>query len=152
MKVITIQQPWASLIVLGAKKIETRSWATRYRGPILIHASAAMPKLNRELCATEAFATYLSNAGPLPLGAIIGRAVLRMVYPTDHLLSCFRFSPSSYCPHEVNFGDYSAGRYGWCLEDVVRFETPIPAKGQLGLWEFPNDLLPKQTHRVMRGL
>lgn len=40
MKVITIWQPWASLIVLGHKKIETRGWATKYRGPLLIHAAA----------------------------------------------------------------------------------------------------------------
>ncbi len=39
MKAITIHQPWASLIVVGAKRFETRSWETKYRGPIAIHAS-----------------------------------------------------------------------------------------------------------------
>ena len=39
MKVISVLQPWASLIVMGAKKIETRSWQTKYTGELLIHAS-----------------------------------------------------------------------------------------------------------------
>lgn len=39
MKALTIWQPWASLLVSGQKKYETRSWATAYRGPIAIHAA-----------------------------------------------------------------------------------------------------------------
>lgn len=38
MKAITIRQPWASLIAAGVKTIETRSWSTKYRGPLAIHA------------------------------------------------------------------------------------------------------------------
>jgi len=38
LKAITILQPWASLIACGAKQIETRSWATKYRGQLAIHA------------------------------------------------------------------------------------------------------------------
>lgn len=43
MKALTIRQPWASLIALGVKHIETRSWSTRYRGPLAIHAGKAWP-------------------------------------------------------------------------------------------------------------
>ena len=43
MKALTIRQPWASLIALGVKTIETRSWPTRYRGPIAIHAGLRHP-------------------------------------------------------------------------------------------------------------
>lgn len=45
MKALTIRQPWASLIALGVKTIETRSWRTNYRGPIAIHAGLTKPKL-----------------------------------------------------------------------------------------------------------
>ena len=38
MKALTIQQPWASVITMGVKTIETRSWSTKYRGPLAIHA------------------------------------------------------------------------------------------------------------------
>lgn len=40
VKTLTLLQPWASLVACGAKKIETRSWATKYRGPLAIHAAA----------------------------------------------------------------------------------------------------------------
>ena len=43
MKAITLRQPWASLVALGVKAIETRSWSTRYRGPLAIHAAARQP-------------------------------------------------------------------------------------------------------------
>lgn len=43
MKVIVIRQPWAWLIVNGYKDIENRTWATRYRGTLLIQASASLP-------------------------------------------------------------------------------------------------------------
>ena len=47
MKIITIRQPWAYLIVNGSKNIENRTWPTSYRGPVLIHASL---NPNRALC------------------------------------------------------------------------------------------------------
>ena len=43
MKFLTIRQPWAQLIAVGAKTIETRSWSTSYRGPLAIHAGKAWP-------------------------------------------------------------------------------------------------------------
>lgn len=39
MKAITIWQPWAEFVAAGVKHNETRSWATKYRGPIAIHAA-----------------------------------------------------------------------------------------------------------------
>jgi hypothetical protein len=38
MKAITLYQPWATLVAMGKKRIETRSWSTNYRGPLAIHA------------------------------------------------------------------------------------------------------------------
>ncbi len=49
MKAITIWQPWATLLAIGAKKYETRSWATNYRGPIAIHAAVKRPPNQGEL-------------------------------------------------------------------------------------------------------
>ncbi|MFA5169832.1 MAG: ASCH domain-containing protein [Candidatus Paceibacterota bacterium] len=50
MKAITVIQPWTSLIALGEKKIETRSWKTNYRGPLAIHASKTIPTYAKEIC------------------------------------------------------------------------------------------------------
>jgi hypothetical protein len=44
MKFLTIRQPWASLIAVGAKQIETRPFSTTYRGPLAIHAGKAIPE------------------------------------------------------------------------------------------------------------
>ena len=53
MKVLSLWQPWATLMAIGAKKIETRHWYTRYRGPLVIHAAKTLQgikecDLNRE--------------------------------------------------------------------------------------------------------
>lgn len=47
IKALTIRQPWAQLIALGVKTIETRSWSTRYRGPLAIHAGTSRPKCSQ---------------------------------------------------------------------------------------------------------
>jgi hypothetical protein len=39
--------------------------------------------------------------------------------------------------NEYQYGYYSEGRFAWALIDVKRLPTPIPAKGQLGLWNYP---------------
>lgn len=44
---LSLWQPWASLVALGAKTIETRSWSTKYRGPLLIHAARREPEWGR---------------------------------------------------------------------------------------------------------
>ena len=89
MKALTIWQPWASLLVSGQKKYETRSWATAYRGPIAIHA--AMRPVRRTI---DALAADKEGSGwnvlerldglfirpgaldQLPTGAIVGKAIL----------------------------------------------------------------------------
>lgn len=45
MKAITLHQPWASLIALGVKTVETRSWNTNYRGTLAIHAGLHDPPM-----------------------------------------------------------------------------------------------------------
>ncbi len=55
MKVLRLTQPWASLVAIGAKKIETRSWGTKYRGPLAIHAAKGFPQDAQHLCSREPF-------------------------------------------------------------------------------------------------
>lgn len=66
MKAITLTQPWATLVAIGAKQIETRSWATSYRGPLAIHAAANYgrggAKAHKALCGTEPFCSVLNAA------------------------------------------------------------------------------------------
>lgn len=69
-KIISIRQPWATLIVHGVKDIENRSWATRYRGPVLVHASLR-PSIYSLADVARQFGIDLPQV-ELPLGGIVG--------------------------------------------------------------------------------
>lgn len=147
MKVLSVLQPWATLIVMGAKKIETRSWNTKYRGPLLIHASKGKKAGGWELATVaNQFGIKKPAFDDLPFGAIIGQANIIETASTNNLLPNLFNEPtitgdSKYSflhltEQEKAFGDYSPDRYGWLLADPFQFETPIPVKGNLGLWEY----------------
>ncbi|MCA0850378.1 ASCH domain-containing protein [Salipiger thiooxidans] len=75
MKALSIRQPWADAIIWHGKDVENRTWSTRYRGPVLIHAAKAWGPREREDLAfvEEMTGTKLEIDKPL-LGGIIGRA------------------------------------------------------------------------------
>lgn len=132
MRALTLTQPWATLVALGAKKIETRSWRTAYRGPLMIHAAKGFPAAARALCYQQPFAAVLGGAGlntpdDLPRAALVAEVTLLDVVPTT------RCDPGS--DRERAFGDYSSGRFAWIFQhDVRMLPTPIPCRGMLGLW------------------
>nr|WP_240927579.1 ASCH domain-containing protein [Paenibacillus thiaminolyticus] len=87
MKAITIIQPWATLIALGEKNFETRGWATKYRGPLAIHAGK---KVDREACEMEpiksTLAEYGYTADELPTGAVVAIAELTECWSVSRCL------------------------------------------------------------------
>lgn len=131
MKVLTIKQPWATLIMQGDKRYEFRSWQTKYRGDLLIHAGKGKDKdaINR-------LAKYLPKE--LPYGKILGKVTLA---------DCIKMSPNlKEMLLRENKDIYAKStfseEYGWKIENVEVFEKPIEAKGKLNLWEY--DLKEKQ--------
>lgn len=149
MKALMLTQPWATLVALGKKKIETRSWATSYRGPLAIHAAKGFPRPARNLTAQEPFFSALGkgfNYDYLPLGAVIATCelvnVMRIPAPggpslfplTDRERQVLvRLPPPN---PEFSFGDYTPGRWAWLLANIKALPEPIPATGSLGLWEW----------------
>ena len=132
-KALSLLQPWASLVVMGLKKIETRSWQTAYRGTLFIHAS--LGKKGKVLAREAPFSKYVSDFDRLPFGAVIGKVELEDVLPVEALF----YSDAKLATltlEEKAFGDYTKGRYAWLLSEPVLFEKPIPVKGSLGLWPF----------------
>lgn len=127
MKALSLHQPWASLVAVGAKRVETRSWRTHHRGRVAIHA-ARFPGL-LHLAREEPFAAALRGI-ELPLGVVLATARLVDCVPTVCGLS------RSLTAVEHAFGDYSEGRWAWLLEDVEPLATPVPARGYPGLWEW----------------
>jgi hypothetical protein len=141
MKCLSIVQPWASLVVLGAKKFETRGWRTSHRGPLAIHASRKFPDAARALCQTEPFRSALLRGGyrtpaDLPRGALVGAAELMDCVPTPHVSSVL---PSEH--PELLFGDYRPGRWAWRLVDPIRLLEPRHYSGRLGIFEIADSLL-----------
>jgi len=144
VKALTVTQPWATLIAVGAKHAETRSSAAGYRGPLAIHATHRFPARARELCETDPFRLALDQAGitgpaALPCGMVEATCRLAAVHPTSTPLPV---AWPAGC-HEVVFGNYGPGRYAWLLTDVTPLTRPVPAHGALGLWTWaPSQPLP----------
>ena len=147
MKALTLYQPWASLIALGEKKIETRSWPTMYRGELAIHAG----KTNfTQFGEVEPFRTVLEKHGlhyrTLPTGVIIATCVLvdcqEVAYPIGYPYRDKAFLKNGKCVegNEYAFGDYAPGRYAWILADIKPLDKTIPARGKQGLWNWEDSL------------
>ena len=148
MKAITIWQPWAELIILGFKKIETRSWETNYRGRIAIHAGK-FHRMPHEvytdiaeaigITSEEYWDSWLGQAERgigVQFGAIIGSAKLVDVCHfwrlNGHLTA-----------REQALGNFGPDRYGWIMENPIRCDPPIAMKGRQGLWETNGKEMPR---------
>ena len=151
MKTLTLTQPWATLVAIGAKRIETRSWKTEYRGPLAIHAAKSFPAYAKD-CAQNArvFRRALGWPEPpspitqewldaikcslyaLPLGQVLATCRLTACTPTEVLdngSNVFSVSLPQLSEQEKAFGNYETGRYGFTLEDIEPLKVPVPAKG-----------------------
>lgn len=144
MKTLTLTQPWATLVAIGAKRIETRSWTTAYRGPLAIHAAQGYPRWAQEESIRRPFYDALKpwfEQHPnqeLPRGAIVATASLTgcvrvRKYADPVALQTFEVHAA---PHEREFGDYAIGRWMWLLSDIEMIAQPVAARGSLGLWEW----------------
>ncbi|WP_297428944.1 ASCH domain-containing protein [Clostridium sp.] len=139
MKVLTLRQPWATLIAIREKLIETRSWKTDYRGPLLIHAGKSIDK---EACEDYFIKETLHIHGftqyNLPTGVILAKVNLidciKIDVGTDpKLRKAFLENGKVLRGNEYSFGDYTPGRYAWKLSNITNIK-PIKAKGRLSLW------------------
>lgn len=165
MRAVSLHQPWASAVALGAKRIETRSWSTKYRGPLAIHAAKRLNKneLIHYGCVWN-WCGALRGAGKrmgdgkllwdlLPFGAIVA---------TCNVVDCR--DSGSFTGHEIDaprrpdrignslleeglqwterqMGDFTLGRFGWVLENIQALATPVPFKGMQGFFNVPDELL-----------
>lgn len=166
MIALTLTQPWATLVAIGAKRIETRSWGSAYRGPIAIHAAKGFPADARDFVYAKIVRACLAphfrfdESTPvdkqLPRGCVLAAARLVNCVQTELCESCdgcrwyeggvvscqdcggrgSRPRGVKLTNQEAAFGNYEERRFAWILEDIVALPEPIPAKGALGLWEW----------------
>lgn len=134
MKVISLLEPWASLIKEKVKYIETRSWKTNYRGEIYIHASKRKLTKNDYIKYSKQL-SLLKNTD-FKYGYIIAKCKLvDCKYMDNKLIEKIQKNQNEYI-----CGGYSIGRYAWILENIEMLETPIQAKGQLGIWNYEENI------------
>jgi hypothetical protein len=115
MKILTIRQPWAHLIVNGTKDIENRDWSTKYRGAFLVHAAQ---RIDLEGCERHRI-----SPDKLQTGGVIG---------TAEIVDCVDRHPSR----------WFEGKYGFVLRKRKRLPF-TPWNGALGLRDAPPRLLRK---------
>lgn len=139
IKVISLWQPWASLMALGAKRFETRHWTTDYRGTIAIHAARHRDDESEMYFEYPEFAGVLRKGGyrkfdDLPLGAVIAIADFTHIFQTEKL-------KAKISAQERDFGNYADGRFAWWFQNARMIE-PIPLRGEKGLfdWVLPTDV------------
>lgn len=132
VKVISLWQPWASLVAYGIKVEETRTWKTTHRGPLAIHAAKRTaqykfiardaPELHK-LCTGVFGANY---AKALPRGAVVGKV---------NLVECIR--TEDWEPSDVSriCGDFRPGRFAWLFNHPRKIQPPILLRGQQNIWE-----------------
>lgn len=158
MKALTIWQPWASAISLGYKHFETRGWATKYRGPIAIHAAARLPKkseillLQEEYCLGESLITFGFENKEVTIRSyddiIAGRPCTILPHSSivalAELTDCIAIKDEfidKLDGTELALGCYEEGRYAWKLENIVSLNPTIPCKGRQGLWNVDDKFL-----------
>ena len=154
MKGFTLWEPWASLVAQGLKRNETRSWSTRYRGVLAIHAAKTdrdvgpiqrifdvgeISRFNR-----RAFMKAVKNGWPL--GKVVAVVELVDCIPTEQAVK------EGLTKMEKAAGDYSAGRFAWIFKNIRRVDPPIAWRGAQGLWNVPLDLESELTLTVSKDL
>jgi activating signal cointegrator 1 len=132
IRAISLWQPWAQLIALGAKRYETRSWSTTFRGLLAIHAAKTRNPDVVHFFRDDRFQMVLKPAGytsldALPFGAMICVVELVNVWRAEEVIH-------DLSAQERAFGNYAVGRYAWELEFVKVFVNPVPVMGKQGLW------------------
>ena len=129
MKVLSLTEPYATLIKNGIKTIETRSWKTSYRGKLYIHASST--KIPKEYKENKKLMS-LVDLNELNYGNIICSCEL-----VDCIEMSTEFKEILLKENKDIYTDSSfKENYGWKLENVEVFDKPIETKGKLGLWEY----------------
>lgn len=143
MKAVSLYQPYASLMAVGEKQYETRSWPTKHRGPIAIHATIGFPRWCRENCERFPFDRALAEHD-LDLADLVGLCshIVAVVNVVDCVETHGRAPTTEVgCgAYEFYFGDYSKGRWAWITSSVTRLERPVRvARGWQGIWNVQPD-------------
>lgn len=128
-RVLSVKQPWAWAIATGRKKVENRSWTTRYRGSVYIHASTKRDREGVDFLHTKRVAV----PSDLPSGVVI--AVAELVDVVEGA-------------EGRRFGFWFSGPYGLVFKNVRLLKRPVATRGKLGLFR-PSPALMRAVNRQL---
>lgn len=178
LRTISLHQPWATLVAIGAKRIETRSWKTDYRGPLCIHAAKRWKPNDIHTMFNDSYgfwrAAFSAFEGYFQQNKIWTSAKLKSLMPlgklvaTCRLVDCIPVEKVSWellqrtvgthegracC--EAQLGNYNRGRYAWLLEDIREIPGPIPYRGHQSFFSVPfftvDEILAERKRQVEKG-
>ena len=143
LKAITLWEPWATLMALGLKLFETRSWGTEHRGLLAIHSAKRKVnwrELNSVIIDTLAAHGYTESGhfhygSILAIGSMTGCYRTPVEYGETAVYGNITMPPSA---PEAYFGDYSPGRFAWHVPDAKAIK-PVECRGMQQLWTVPEE-------------
>jgi hypothetical protein len=121
---LSIRQPWAWLILHAGKDYENRTWTTKVRGRIYVHAGLKWGREEKETRADVQEDFGIAIPERPPLGALVG---------TVRIVDCVADAPSG--------NPWFMGPFAFLLADPQPFAEPVPCPGQLGFFEPPGSVL-----------
>ena len=123
MKVITLKQPWATLVAEGIKRYEFRSWKTNYRGKVLIHAGAGVDKKDMERF------SHLNLKYP-------SKRIIAEVEIEDCLELTDKLNQEIIDENNIAYGSKVRTGYAWKLKNVKKIDLDRELNGKLGFWNY----------------
>jgi hypothetical protein len=141
VRAISLWQPWASLWLSPRKLHETRHWATKHRGPLVVHAAKRIERVDPESPLGVILEGEFGKGWyeSLPRGAILGVVELLDCRRTEEIWA--ETDELKQCDDDYYCGDFSPRRFGWLRGDYSRFPEPIPYRGQQALFSIPREVL-----------
>jgi hypothetical protein len=146
MKTLTIKQPWAALIVHGIKDIENRTWPTKFRGRILIHAGASSVGSLHEVTTAAQKVSFCDQAmGSMKAFDCQNLSDARSaIIGSVEIVDCVENHPSVWAENNEDLpvdGEIIKPIYNWVLANPILFDNPIlDVKGRLSLWEYSGNV------------
>ena len=126
LKVLTLKQPWATLVAEGIKKYEFRSWKTNYRGKVLIHAGAGVEKKELE--------KFKDSNLDYPAKRIIAEVEIEDCLELNDELNNQIINEKN-----IAYGSKYRTGYAWKLNNVKKIKSDKIINGKLGLWNIDNN-------------
>lgn len=143
MKALTICQPWAWAIAHAGKRVENRTWPTRYRGPLAIHAGKSREYLDAE--DPQAWPDAYNVAWPPEREFVFGAVVA-----VADLVACVELAKvAALDPKQAAWlaeHPFTEGPVCWILKNVRALLEPVPCRGGQGLWDLPAEIVRLIAH------